>query len=126
VTLAGCSSTSSHRRAGIGAVTGAAVGALAGGIIGHQSGRRTEGALIGAGIGALAGGLAGHWMDKRAAEKAARENRPVEVVPRGAKGEEKIVYTPVKREGDHVIVEEKKIGENGKVVSTQRGKVPII
>ena len=43
------------------AITGAALGGLAGGIIGHNSGRQTaEGVAIGAGAGLLLGGLAEH------------------------------------------------------------------
>lgn len=45
--------------AGIGAVTGAAIGAVVAG------GDRGKGALIGAGIGALAGGAIGHHMDEQ-------------------------------------------------------------
>jgi len=47
--------------AGIGALTGAAIG----GIVGHQSGHGWEGALIGGAAGATAGGLIGNQMDKR-------------------------------------------------------------
>lgn len=46
-----------------GAVGGAAVGAVAGGIIGHQSGRGLEGAAIGAGAGAIGGGVLGSAKD---------------------------------------------------------------
>src|SRR5262249_10141432 len=44
---------------GIGALAGAAVGALAGG---HD---RARAALIGAGVGALAGGAVGNYMDRQ-------------------------------------------------------------
>lgn len=56
--LAGCSATQK------GAVIGGAVGAGAGGIIGHQSGHGWEGAGIGAATGAAAGALIGHYMEK--------------------------------------------------------------
>ena len=46
-----------------GAVGGAAIGAVAGGIIGHQSGRGLEGAAIGAGAGAVGGGVLGSAHD---------------------------------------------------------------
>lgn len=46
-----------------GAVGGAALGAIAGGIIGHQSGRGLEGAAIGAGAGAIGGGVLGSAQD---------------------------------------------------------------
>lgn len=58
---AGCES-----KAGNGALIGAGVGALAGGVIGNNtgSGHTAGGALIGAGAGAIAGGLIGHGMDE--------------------------------------------------------------
>ena len=48
------------------AVTGALLGGVAGGIIGHNQGRHTaEGIAIGAGAGLLMGGIAEHEMRKR-------------------------------------------------------------
>ncbi|MCX5709338.1 MAG: glycine zipper domain-containing protein [Candidatus Omnitrophica bacterium] len=47
-----------------GAGIGGAVGALAGGIIGHQSGSGLGGALIGGAVGAGAGALVGAQIDK--------------------------------------------------------------
>ncbi|MFD0895333.1 hypothetical protein KBB96_20650 [Luteolibacter ambystomatis] len=47
-----------------GAATGALLGAGAGAIIGHQSGRTLEGAAIGAGSGALIGGAYGNARDQ--------------------------------------------------------------
>ena len=47
------------------AVIGGLLGATAGGIIGHQSGRGLEGGAIGAGIGALAGNAFGNGVDQR-------------------------------------------------------------
>lgn len=61
---AGCQSAGPKTTTG--AVTGGLIGAAAGGIIGHQSGRGLEGAAIGAGVGALGGGLIGHQFDKEA------------------------------------------------------------
>lgn len=57
--------------------TGAALGGLAGGIIGHNqgSGHTAEGAAIGAASGLLLGGIADHQMRKRAAVQ------PAPVVP---------------------------------------------
>lgn len=46
-----------------GAVTGGLLGAAAGGIIGHQSGRALEGAAIGGAAGAGAGALYGNQQD---------------------------------------------------------------
>ena len=47
-----------------GAATGALLGAAAGGIIGHQSGRALEGAAIGAAAGGVAGGTYGNARDQ--------------------------------------------------------------
>ncbi len=63
----GCA-TSDNKNTMKGAGIGAAAGALVGGVLGHQSGKRNEGALIGAAIGAAIGGHAGHRMDKQAKE----------------------------------------------------------
>ncbi len=46
-----------------GAVGGGLVGAAAGGIIGHQSGRGLEGAAVGGALGVLAGALFGSAQD---------------------------------------------------------------
>ena len=47
-----------------GAVTGGLIGAAAGGIIGHQSGRGLEGAALGGAAGAGAGALYGNAQDQ--------------------------------------------------------------
>ena len=47
-----------------GIATGGLLGAAAGGIIGHQSGRALEGAAIGAAAGGTAGGLYGNARDQ--------------------------------------------------------------
>lgn len=47
-----------------GAVTGGLIGAAAGGVIGHQSGRALEGAAIGAAAGGVAGGAYGNAKDQ--------------------------------------------------------------
>ena len=64
MTASGCMTTAGEKTkkgAGIGALTGAAIG----GIVGHQDGHGWEGALIGAAAGALGGGLIGNAMDKQ-------------------------------------------------------------
>ena len=48
-----------------GAASGALIGAAAGGIIGHQSGRGLEGAAIGAGAGGTAGAVYGNQQDQQ-------------------------------------------------------------
>ncbi|MEE9321247.1 MAG: OmpA family protein [Granulosicoccus sp.] len=73
---AGCATNDPHRRA----KTGAAIGAIAGGIIGNQSSSK-NGKFIGAAVGALTGAAVGNYMDKQqrqlekrlAAERAAKE-----------------------------------------------------
>jgi outer membrane protein OmpA-like peptidoglycan-associated protein len=78
VLLAGCYTTDPYtgerkvndtsKGAGIGALGGAALGALVGG---HD---RAKGALIGAGVGALAGGAVGNYMDRQEAKLRAQLN----------------------------------------------------
>lgn len=58
--LAGCYAPN-HTAAGV--ANGTGLGALAGGIIGHQSGHTGAGALIGAATGAFAGGMIGSSQD---------------------------------------------------------------
>jgi hypothetical protein len=61
---AGCVGTGPNTQQG--AVTGGALGALAGGIIGNNSGHQTwAGAAIGAAVGALAGGTIGNSVDNQ-------------------------------------------------------------
>ncbi|AZZ37997.1 OmpA family protein [Bdellovibrio sp. qaytius] len=65
--LTSCASSenkNTQKGAGIGALAGAAVGA----IIGHQTGNRAQGAAAGALLGAGIGGYAGHRMDQQAKE----------------------------------------------------------
>lgn len=57
----GCNTTPTQE----GAITGGVLGAGAGAIIGHQSGKAGEGALIGAGAGALGGALIGDQVDEK-------------------------------------------------------------
>jgi uncharacterized protein YcfJ len=47
-----------------GMATGGLIGAAAGGIIGHQSGRALEGAALGAAAGGTAGALYGNAQDQ--------------------------------------------------------------
>ncbi len=66
--VAGCETNKT--RVAEGAGIGGVVGALAGGIIGHQSGSGVGGALIGGAVGAGAGALVGAQIDKPAAQGA--------------------------------------------------------
>ncbi|MCP4212147.1 MAG: OmpA family protein [Halieaceae bacterium] len=58
LTLGGCATDDPHRKA----KTGALIGAIAGGVIGHQV-DGGSGKWVGAAIGALAGGAVGNYMD---------------------------------------------------------------
>ncbi|HTZ19630.1 MAG TPA: YXWGXW repeat-containing protein [Opitutaceae bacterium] len=61
---AGCVGTGPNTQQG--AVAGGAIGALAGAIIGNNSGHRTlEGAAIGGAVGAVAGGTIGNSIDQQ-------------------------------------------------------------
>lgn len=60
--IAGCETNKT--RVAEGAGIGGAVGALAGGIIGHQTGSGVEGALIGGALGAGTGALVGAQINK--------------------------------------------------------------
>ena len=64
--ISGCQTNKT--RVAEGAGIGGAVGALAGGIIGHQSGSGVAGALIGGAVGAGAGALVGAQIDKPATQ----------------------------------------------------------
>jgi len=76
--VSGCTTTNAYtgeqqvsktaKGAGIGALAGAAVGALTG----DNSKERRKRALIGAGVGALAGGAAGQYMDRQEAKLRAQ------------------------------------------------------
>jgi outer membrane protein OmpA-like peptidoglycan-associated protein len=78
VMLSGCMTTDAYtgekkvskttKGAGIGALAGAAVGALTG----DNSKERRKRALIGAGVGALAGGAVGNYMDRQEARLRAQ------------------------------------------------------
>ena len=63
--LAGCANQGSAVKTKRGAVAGGALGAVVGGVIGHQSGRGLEGAAIDAGAGAVGGGLLGSAADEQ-------------------------------------------------------------
>jgi outer membrane lipoprotein SlyB len=65
VVLTGCvNPDGSQDRTGSGALTGGAIGAASGALIGSTRGNAGPGALIGAAIGTIAGGLIGHSMDQ--------------------------------------------------------------
>lgn len=82
--MAGCETTPVQD----GAILGGALGAGAGAVIGHQSGRQGEGALIGAGVGALTGALVDDQVDK------SRRNAVVYQAPSPANTTVRPVSTP--------------------------------
>jgi len=84
LSAAGCESMGdgTKKGAGIGALTGAAIG----GIVGHQQGRGWEGAAIGGAAGALGGGLIGNQMDKNAKAVNAAHVSVVEVAQMATDG----------------------------------------
>ena len=61
--LTGCATDDPNKRA----KTGAAIGAVAGAVLGHQL-DSSSGKWVGAALGALAGGAVGHYMDNQQAE----------------------------------------------------------
>jgi hypothetical protein len=74
--LASCSSTNSgwgHNQ-GRGTLGGAVLGATAGGIIGHQSGKQKEGILIGTLLGGITGNQIGRGKDQQLAQRRADAN----------------------------------------------------
>ena len=63
--LSSCASMNAKTK---GALIGAGAGALAGGVVGNQTGSTTRGAIIGAVVGGAAGAIIGHQMDQQALE----------------------------------------------------------
>jgi outer membrane lipoprotein SlyB len=73
--IAGCTTPEGQPdRTATGALTGGALGAGTGAIIGSASGRAGAGALIGGAIGALTGGIIGNAMDQQQREILAQQS----------------------------------------------------
>lgn len=79
--LGGCASMNAKTK---GALIGAGAGAVAGGVIGNQTGSTTRGAIIGAVVGGAAGAIIGHQMDQQA--KELEQNIPGAKVQRVGEG----------------------------------------
>ena len=81
--LAGISGCNPYNNAGEGAAAGGALGALAGGIIGHQSHDTATGAIIGGALGAVTGAAVGSTVQKPAVEEPTPivVSQPALVVP---------------------------------------------
>ncbi|BBA33407.1 17 kDa surface antigen [Methylocaldum marinum] len=68
ITLTGCASTGYHGHndyAYRNTVTGAAIGAAGGALLGHAADDGGRGALVGGAVGAMVGGAAGYYMDQK-------------------------------------------------------------
>jgi outer membrane protein OmpA-like peptidoglycan-associated protein len=78
--LGGCAMNAKTK----GALIGAGAGAVAGGVIGNQTGSTTRGAIIGAAVGGVAGAIIGHQMDQQA--KELEQNIPGATVQRIGEG----------------------------------------
>jgi len=80
VAIAGCNP---YNNEGEGAAAGGALGALAGGIIGHQSHDTGAGMLIGGAVGAVTGAAVGSTIQKPVVEEPAPVvvEQPAQVVP---------------------------------------------
>jgi hypothetical protein len=76
ILAAGCETPGGYPdRTATGALTGGAIGAGTGAIIGGSSGHHAgEGALIGGAIGALTGGIIGNAMDQQQRERLAQQS----------------------------------------------------
>ena len=78
--LTGCASTGYHSHndyAYRNTLTGAAIGAAGGALIGHAADDGGRGALVGGAVGAMVGGAAGYYMDqKKNRDRDLYHNRP--------------------------------------------------
>ncbi len=85
--LAACATDDPNKRA----KTGAAIGALAGAVLGNQVSGARGAPIVGAVVGAIAGGAVGNYMDKQKAElnrqlaaEAARDELAITQLPDGS------------------------------------------
>ncbi|MDP9140428.1 MAG: glycine zipper domain-containing protein, partial [Pseudomonadota bacterium] len=85
--LAACATDDPNKRA----KTGAAIGALAGAVLGNQVSGARGAPIVGAVVGAIAGGAVGNYMDKQKAElnrqlaaEAARDELAISELPDGS------------------------------------------
>ncbi|MGX2040832.1 glycine zipper domain-containing protein [Methylocaldum sp. MU1018] len=66
--LTGCASTGYHAHSDYpyrNTITGAAIGAAGGALLGHAADDGGRGALVGGAVGAMVGGAAGYYMDQK-------------------------------------------------------------
>lgn len=97
--LTGCETVHSGPQQQRGAAYGTVIGAGAGGVIGHQSGRAIEGAAIGAVLGQVVGGQIGRAQDierERAYQEYLRREREA-AINRGASATDREIWEAEER-----------------------------
>lgn len=94
----GCASSGPKQKTG--AVYGGLLGAAAGGIIGHQSGRGLEGAAIGGALGAVGGAMVGSDMDNQAAAVNPEHISVIQIADMAGRGiPDEVIISEIKRTG---------------------------
>lgn len=79
IVLTGCASTGYHSHddfAYRNTVTGAAIGAAGGALLGHAADDGGRGALVGGAVGAMVGGAAGYYMDQKNKRDSYYDHQP--------------------------------------------------
>lgn len=79
IALTGCASTGYHSHndyAYRNTVTGAAIGAAGGALLGHAADDGGRGALVGGAVGAMVGGAAGYYMDQKKKRDSQYDRQP--------------------------------------------------
>src|ERR1700679_2483590 len=109
--VAGCNP---YNNEGEGAATGGALGALAGGIIGHQSHDTGAGMLIGSALGAVTGAAVGSQMQKPVYEEPAPAEAPVVDAPSATYSGDSVTVNVPNNNGGYTAVVLKRSG-NGYV-----------
>jgi len=77
--LAGCASTGYHshnEHPYRNTLTGAAIGAAGGALLGHTADDGGRGALVGGAVGAMVGGAAGYYIDQKKKREPYYDHRP--------------------------------------------------
>lgn len=98
IMVCGCASSGPKQRTG--AVCGGLLGAAAGGIIGHQSGRGLEGAAIGGALGAVGGAMVGSDMDKQATAVNPDHISIIQVADMAGRGiPDEVIISEIRRTG---------------------------
>jgi hypothetical protein len=79
IALTGCASTGYHNHGDYAyrnTVTGAAIGAAGGALLGHAADDGGRGALVGGAVGAVVGGAAGYYMDQKKKRESYYNRQP--------------------------------------------------